>query len=217
MTIHAPREGGDPRAYHAHLLTTTREVTAQGLGAKSSIELGNAAREQRGLLTASDEYKAVRGRWAELVNEALREAHIDARVDHRSLAAQGINREPGPSIPHRFMAMERQGIRTTVAEQIRENYRRRVESRAARMAQVAEQVPNESRKGASPDQVRREAVQAWLQYRERQRSPSAGTSNEASRESRHERDDPALGNRGRSDKDAPERRVEKALDNDYSL
>jgi hypothetical protein len=162
MTIHAPREGGDPRAYHAHLLTTTREVTAQGLGAKSSMELGNAAREQRGLLTGSDEYKAVRAHWAELVNEALRAAHIDARVDHRSLAAQGIDREPGPSIPHRFMAMERQGIRTTVGEQIRDNYRRRVESHAARTAQAAEQAHRDSRKGMSTDQIRREAVQAWL-------------------------------------------------------
>lgn len=192
MTVHAPREGGDPRAYHAHLLTTTREVTAQGPGAKSSMELSNNAREQRGLLTGSDEYKAVRARWAELVNEALREAHIDARVDHRSLAAQGIDREPGPSIPHRFMAMERQGIRTTVGEQIRENYRRRAESHAARMAQGAEQTHRESRKGMSPEQIRREAVQAWLQYRQRQRSLAA-------------------------EKSSPERRVEKVRDNDYSL
>ena len=29
----------------------------------------------------------MRERWASLVNESLREANIDARVDHRSLAA----------------------------------------------------------------------------------------------------------------------------------
>lgn len=166
MTIHAPREGGDPRAHHAHLLTTTREVTAQGLGAKASIELGNSARLRRGLLNSSDEYKAVRARWAELTNETLREAHVDARVDHRSLAAQGIDREPGPSIPHRFFAMERQGIRTTVAEQIRENYRRRVEARTAR-----EQAPTHGKKGL--EELQLEAAQAWRQYRDRQRGQDA--------------------------------------------
>ncbi|TLY75214.1 MAG: VirB4 family type IV secretion/conjugal transfer ATPase, partial [Gammaproteobacteria bacterium] len=35
LAVHEPREGGDPRNYHAHLLTTTREVTPAGLGAKA--------------------------------------------------------------------------------------------------------------------------------------------------------------------------------------
>jgi hypothetical protein len=164
MTIHAPREGGDPRAHHAHLLTTTREVTAQGLGAKSNMERSNSERLRRGLLDSSDEFKAVRARWAELTNEALREANIEARVDHRSLAAQGIDREPGPSIPHRFLAMERQGIRTTIATQIRENYRQRLEARAARATEAT------PRKGMSLENIRREAAQSWLRYRESQRS-----------------------------------------------
>jgi hypothetical protein len=192
MTIHAPREGGDPRAYHAHLLTTTREVTAAGLGAKSIAELSDLKRVERGALVASDEFKALRERWAELTNEALRDAHIDARVDHRSLAAQGIDREPGPSIPHRFFAMERQGIRTTVGEQIRANYQRRVESRAARAAQAGRE--RDPGKGTSLDEIRRAAVQAWLQYREKHRSASTEQA-----------------------KETPERRIEKARDNDYSL
>jgi ATP-dependent exoDNAse (exonuclease V) alpha subunit len=186
MTIHAPREEGDPRAHHAHLLATTREVTAQGLGPKASIELGDKQRVQRGLLPSPAEYKAVRGRWADLTNEALREANIDARIDPRSLAAQGIDREPGPSIPHRFMAMERQGIRTTVAEQIRENYRHRVEARATRAIQAAHGTQNT--KGASLEEVRRGAVQAWLQYREKQRTA-----------------------------DNPGRSAERTKDDDYSL
>ncbi len=158
MTVHAPREGGDARAYHAHLLATTREVTAQGLGPKAALELADKHRQQRGLLTSPDEFKTLRERWADLTNQALREAHIDARVDHRSLAAQGIDREPGPSIPHRFMAMERQGVRSTVAEQIRENHRQRVEARAGRAVDLEE--------------VRARAVKAWLQYRDKQRAPA---------------------------------------------
>ncbi len=181
-TVHAPREGGDARAYHAHLLATTREVTARGLGPKASLELGDKQRQQRGLLASPDEYKALRGRWADLTNQALREAHIDARVDHRSLAAQGIDREPGPSIPHRFVAIERQGVRSTVAEQIRENYRQRVQARAARAVDLEE--------------VRSRAVHAWLQYRDKQRTPPT---EQASREAEKTRDN------------------ERSRDNDYSL
>src|SRR6185437_15698319 len=166
MTIHAPREGGDARAYHAHLLTTTREVTPEGLGPKSAMEISETRRLARGLLPSPEEFKVVRERWADLTNQALREAHIDARIDHRSLAAQGIDREPGPSIPHRFIAMERHGGRSTVAEQIRENYRLRVEGRAARELQEA---PKE--KSVDLEDVRRRAVQAWLQYRDKQHAP----------------------------------------------
>jgi ATP-dependent exoDNAse (exonuclease V) alpha subunit len=203
MTIHAPREGGDPRAHHAHLLTTTREVTAEGLGRKASLELGDKQRQERGLVASSEEYKAVRERWAALTNQALREAHIDARVDHRSLAAQGVDREPGPSIPHRFFAMERQGIRTTVGEQIRENWRRRVEAHAVRTLQASNEPQNPKR--VSLEEVRAGAVQAWLQYRERQRAPTA----EASKEVGLARD--------AQNTTASERKIERTRDDDYSL
>jgi ATP-dependent exoDNAse (exonuclease V) alpha subunit len=50
--------------------------------------------------------------WAERANLALQRAGHEARIDHRSLEAQGINRAPtihlGPSVA----AMERKGIRT---------------------------------------------------------------------------------------------------------
>lgn len=189
MTVHAPREGGDARAYHAHLLATTREVTAEGLGRKASLELGDKQRQQRGLLTSPEEFTAIRERWADLTNQVLREAHIDARIDHRSLAAQGIDREPGPSIPHRFIAIERQGFRSTVAEQLREGYRRRVEARTVRSLQETQR-----EKGVDLEEVRRKAVQAWLQYRD------AGSALHA------------------SDKSTPEHQVERIRgDNDYSL
>ena len=34
LAVHEPPADGDPRNFHAHLLTTTREVTPAGLGAK---------------------------------------------------------------------------------------------------------------------------------------------------------------------------------------
>ena len=38
FSIHAPHRSGDERNHHAHILTTTRQLTATGLGDKSSIE-----------------------------------------------------------------------------------------------------------------------------------------------------------------------------------
>ena len=193
MAIHAPRQGADPRSYHAHILATTREVTGGGLGAKASLERPERERLQRGLLPSSDEFKLLRARWAELTNETLREAGIAARVDHRSLAAQGIDREPGPSIPHKFIAIERMGVHSTVADQIRENYRQRVLSRAARSALSAREVQGKQRRETNLDDVRRAAAQAWLRYRER---------------------DSTL---GRSDTDASKGHSQGGRDEDHSL
>ena len=86
VAIHAPGREGDNRNHHAHILRTTRKVEADGLGAKLDTE---KAGRKRG-----DDLEAVRARWAELTNERLRENGIEARVDHRSLEAQGIDREP---------------------------------------------------------------------------------------------------------------------------
>ena len=86
VAIHAPGREGDNRNHHAHILRTTRKVEADGLGAKLDTEKAGRKR--------SDDLEAVRAKWAELTNERLRENGIAARVDHRSLEAQGIDREP---------------------------------------------------------------------------------------------------------------------------
>lgn len=86
VAIHAPGRGGDNRNHHAHILRTTRKVETDGLGAKLDTEKAGRKR--------SDDLEAVRAKWAELVNARLRENGIAARVDHRSLEAQGIDREP---------------------------------------------------------------------------------------------------------------------------
>ena len=86
VAIHAPGKEGDNRNHHAHILRTTRKVEADGLGAKLDTEKAGRKR--------SDDLEAVRAKWADLTNERLRENGIAARVDHRSLEAQGIDREP---------------------------------------------------------------------------------------------------------------------------
>jgi MobA/MobL family len=139
VAIHAPRDfpGSDPRNFHAHLLTTTREVNAEGLGAKTTLDLNDANRRKLGMQPAVHELLHVRARWAEVTNEALREAQVAARIDHRTLEAQGIDREPRPQIPRAAFEMERHGYRSVVAERLREDYQARVQARElARLEKV---------------------------------------------------------------------------------
>lgn len=67
---------------HAHILLTMRELEANGFGLK------NRDWNQRSLL------REQRQSWADHCNVALETAGADERVDHRTLAAQGIIRIP---------------------------------------------------------------------------------------------------------------------------
>lgn len=93
VAIHAPGKEGDRRNHHAHILTTTNRVDGQGFSNKVR-ELDLIAHNQSGKVGQVNEIDRLRARWAELTNEHLHDAGIDARVDHRSLEAQGIDREP---------------------------------------------------------------------------------------------------------------------------
>lgn len=162
IAIHAPRDypGSDPRNFHAHLLATTREVTREGLGAKTTLEWSDTRRRQIGLGAAVGELLHVRERWAMAANTALAHEHINARIDHRTLQAQGIDREPKPHIPHAAFEMERHGYHSVVAERIREQYRARVEARLQRAAQHEQPAAAPRSLGG----MLKEAVQRWLRH-----------------------------------------------------
>lgn len=91
VAIHEPGREGDRRNHHAHLLLSTRRLGQEGFTEKTR-EL-----DQR----QSGEVDYWRSRYAELQNERLMDAGLSVRVDHRSLKAQGVDREPtkhlGPS------------------------------------------------------------------------------------------------------------------------
>ena len=159
LTVHEPRDfpGSDPRNFHAHLLATTREVRLDGLGAKTTLEMSDRNRRKLGLKPAVHELLHVRERWANVTNEALEEAQVAARVDHRSLAAQGIDREPVLWIPHTAFEMERQGYRSVVAERIREQHHERAQARLESDAQHSAPKDLEA--------IRREARDNWLRLR----------------------------------------------------
>jgi len=50
--------------------------------------------------------------WGEHVNAALERAGLPARVDHRSLKAQGVAREPVPHMGRTAWEMEQRGLAT---------------------------------------------------------------------------------------------------------
>lgn len=120
FAIHKPHREGDERNFHAHILTTTRQVEATGLGAKTSIEWADTDRTKRGLGSAKDEVTAIRERWAVLTNEKLRALGHESRIDHRSLEAQGEHRTPGQHLGPSVTAIERRGEHSEVRWRIRE-------------------------------------------------------------------------------------------------
>ncbi|TPN59804.1 Ti-type conjugative transfer relaxase TraA [Mesorhizobium sp. B1-1-4] len=98
LNVHWDRaEDGSPKP-HAHVMLTMRSVDENGFGRKvrdwNSTELVERWRE----------------RWAELANECLAELDIDARIDHRSLEAQGIALEPQTQIGAPAQRIEGSGL-----------------------------------------------------------------------------------------------------------
>jgi ATP-dependent exoDNAse (exonuclease V) alpha subunit len=151
VAIHAPRDfpGSDPRNFHAHLLATTREVTPVGLGAKTSIEMHEIRRRRSGLKSGFGELLQARERWAVVANAALEHAHVNARIDHRSLAAQGIQREPPLQRPAERMA-DREADR---------------EAPSARHQEGPARHQERSNAGLSLEEIQRRARENWLQLR----------------------------------------------------
>lgn len=93
-------EDGMPKP-HAHVMLTMRSVDENGFGPKmrdwNHTEMVERWRE----------------RWAEHVNERLAELDIDARIDHRSLEAQGIELEPQSQVGAPAQRIEGEGLGAT--------------------------------------------------------------------------------------------------------
>lgn len=226
FAIHAPHRNGDERNHHAHILATTRQVTATGLGAKSAVEWSDQDRKRGGLGKAKDEVSAIRERWAELTNAKLAERGTFARIDHRSLEAQGItDREPTAHKGVALVGLERRGIEPEVSRrmqwQAQESAQQRLELAAEAGRLEREQVLVEARLlSLSTDiaSARREretkamstnndlhprTATAWLNYRERSGKDANGESNNQRETQRPLTQSEVRSNR--AEKDSPDR------------
>ncbi len=136
VAIHEPGREGDSRNHHAHLLLTTRRLGQDGFTDKTR-EL-----DQR----QSGEVDYWRSRYAELQNERLMEAGLSVRVDHRSLKAQGVDREPTKHLGPSATGYER---RTGQASRRRLTHEAEITERL----QLAKEAGELSRAGAEVDQA----------------------------------------------------------------
>ena len=86
VAIHGHSPNGDERNYHAHVMLTTRTLTLGTFGPKERSWNGKEFLHE------------TRVAWAEAQNRLFERLGLDLRVDHRSLADQGLDREPEPKL-----------------------------------------------------------------------------------------------------------------------
>jgi hypothetical protein len=133
VAIHAPGKNGDHKNHHAHMLCTTRKLTADGFTEKTR-ELDDRA-------TGAAEVTHWREQWAALTNAALERAGHAERIDHRSLEAQGIDREPTIHLGPAASAIERRG---EVSQKTEHHQERQAEAAGKVAAATAEQARAQS-------------------------------------------------------------------------
>lgn len=97
IAIHAPDKKSDERNHHAHLMVTRRTLGPEGFSATKDWKFDKS------------ELPRWREQWANLLNRHLERHGHEARVDHRSLQEQGIEREPGIHVGYAANEMARRG------------------------------------------------------------------------------------------------------------
>src|SRR3546814_12959090 len=108
--VHCEIGGGGMARPHAHVMLKMHEIR---IGEDGWAEFGAKFRDwnRTELLTHWREA------WAEHVNERLVALDIDARIDHRTLQAQGIDLEPQHKIGPAASRMVEQGLEGDRAEE----------------------------------------------------------------------------------------------------
>ncbi|EDX82412.1 MobA/MobL family [Synechococcus sp. PCC 7335] len=148
---------------HAHIMLTMRSVDKDGFGKKQ--------REWN----RRDAVKDHRAHWAEYANRALERAGHDARIDHRSLKEQGVEREPQIHLGAQVMEMEAKGIRTRVGDESRRISK--VNRDIARRQKARDKVQAELK-----DEQRQENMRSLTQPTPEQQSSTEQTQTQKSQE-----------------------------------
>lgn len=148
IAVHEARSRDGNEQPHAHILLTTRDITAEGFGAKNR-EWNTTERLERWRAT-----------WADHVNQELERAGRQERVDHRSLEAQRLQVQ-------REATIARQAGDSLLARSLdakADNLDREPEPKLGPIATQIERVGKQSRRG---DEIR--DVQARNAERQRLR------------------------------------------------
>lgn len=118
LAIHA---GGGENP-HCHLMISERKNDGIQRSAEQWFKRYNAKQPERGGAQKSESLKPAawleqtREAWSRYANRALERAGHEARIDHRTLEAQGIERVPGIHLGPNVVEMESRGVRTERAD-----------------------------------------------------------------------------------------------------
>ena len=159
LAIHAGN-GTNP---HCHLLISERGNDGLERAPEQWFKRYNAAAPAQGGARKSRALQpkawlvAARKAWAEQTNQALERAGHDVRIDHRSLAAQGIERLPSLHLGPTVAAMEARGIETERGTEARRRAQVNAELAAEQAQLVQEQAqerPAELEREPEPERGR---------------------------------------------------------------
>jgi hypothetical protein len=138
VAIHAPDRNSDSRNFHAHILITERTISGVGKpsakirapesagvfppdrqGDAVPVDPGFAPKKDRSLYGKETLYNW-RASWSRTCNRHLvRHGHHAARIDHRTLAEQRIDREPTRHLGRVDAQRMRRGVSTVRGEGLR--------------------------------------------------------------------------------------------------
>ncbi len=140
ISIHRPDRHGDQRNHHAHILLTMRELDGDQF-----------ARTKQRDWNRTETLEHWREQWEIYQNRALEDAGSDARVDHRTLEAQGIDREPTHHLGKEASAMEREGKHSRIGDENREvqAHHRKMDALKNQLADIEMQIDEEMKNAAS--------------------------------------------------------------------
>jgi hypothetical protein len=138
---HAPSKA-EGLNWHAHVMSPMRKVEGTGFAAKKERAAGDGLKHPA--LVWKEELGRLREAWANTANRHLAAAGLDTRIDHRSLEARGVDREPEPKQGPLATKIEREGRESRAGAERREVRMRNAE-RARLKVEHAKAIAEEAR------------------------------------------------------------------------
>jgi hypothetical protein len=138
---HAPSKA-EGLNWHAHVMVAMRRVEGTGFAAKKERPAGDGLKHPA--LAWKEELGRLREAWANTANKHLEAAGFDIRIDHRSLEARGVDREPEPKQGPLATKIEREGRDSRAGAERREVKARNAE-RARLKVEHAKAITEEAR------------------------------------------------------------------------
>ncbi len=158
LAIHQPRT--DPRNFHAHLLSTTREVTASGFGPKTIAELSGSARFEQGAgLGRCRNTPRSASVGPHMSNEALRAAGLEARISHVPDSESILRPQARAWLPRVAWELEQRGEHSVLGRSRGVSSSHKSVKRRSSIPWAAPDFAAGARK--TPEEIRRQAIEDW--------------------------------------------------------